>query len=406
MRILKFYSPYHFSFFRIIVGVYLTIHFISLIPYGPEVWSNKGILPKASLNLTHGVFPNILNLFDSPLFIQIFLAILVALSILLTIGFKRSIVSILIWYGWVCLFDRNNFINNPGIPFIGWLLLCLTVIPKGEPLSFKTRRDENWKMPAVLFIGAWIIMSLSYTISGIDKFLSPSWRNGQAVQFLLENPLARDGWLRELSMSFPSGVLTMLTWSILTLEIVFLPFAIFKKTRFWIWLGMIFLHLSILLLVDFADLTVGMLMIHWFTFDDRWLKPKPSEGGQSVVFFDGVCGLCNSAVDLFMQEDHHRTLFFAPLQGDLAKKKMPDLNTDQLDTIVFYHDNKVLEKSDAVLAIVSTMGGIFKLAVIFKVVPRSIRDNIYSFVAKNRYKWFGKKEACRMPTPEERSRFL
>lgn len=382
-----------------------------LIPYSAEIWSNLGLLSDASLNLTHGVFPNILNIFDAPLFVQIYVGVLAFLSVLFALGIQRPIVSLLLWYGWVSLFDRNNLISNPGIPFIGWLLLCCAVVPKGEPLSIQFNKqnigDETaWEMPKVLFYGAWLIMAISYTISGVDKLLSPSWSDGTAIKHLLENPLARDWPLREMLLLLPPIAIKIMTWATLILEIVFLPLALLKKTRMWAWLGMVALHLGILTIVDFADLTIGMLMIHFFTFDGSWFKPNTKNGEKGIVFFDGVCGMCNSIVDFLIREDRNDALLFTPLQGTTAQEKLDKKDVEDLNTIAYYRDGKVTKKSSAVLQLLTDMGGIWKLAFVFKIVPRFIRDFIYDTVSKNRYKWFGKKAACRMPTKEERMKFL
>ena len=101
---------YLFSFFRIVLGAYLVIHFIELIPYTEEIWGATGTIGNPSLNLTHGVFPNVLYIINDPIGLQVFMILLAVLSLLLTVGFKRNWVALLIWYGWVCLFDRNNLI--------------------------------------------------------------------------------------------------------------------------------------------------------------------------------------------------------------------------------------------------------------------------------------------------------
>ena len=125
MQQLKNYSPYQFSIFRIILGSYLFIHFVSLLPYAAEIWSNAGMLADPSVNLTYGVFPNLLYSISSPLGVTIYVGVLSLLSVCFILGYQRSVISILLWYGWASLFDRNNLINNPGIPYIGWLLSLL-----------------------------------------------------------------------------------------------------------------------------------------------------------------------------------------------------------------------------------------------------------------------------------------
>ena len=376
-----------------------------LIPYAGEIWSSAGMLPDPSANLTYGVFPNILYQITSSAGVTIYIIILTVLSVLFLIGFQRPIVSVLLWYGWASLFDRNNLINNPGIPYVGWLLLCCAVLPRGEPLSItKSRIEKQWQMPRIIFYGAWTLMAIGYTISGFDKFLSPSWKDGSAMIHLLENPLARDWWLREAMLSLPDWILTIKTWVVLLIEISFLPLAFFSVTRKWIWLAMIGMHLGILMVVDFADLTLGMLMIHWFTFDGRWLKAKPKHTG--VVYFDGVCGMCNTFINFLMSEDDNATLRFAPLQGDTAKKNVESNYLNDLNTVVYQEDGKTYSELDAILKSLASIGGIWKVALVFRLIPNFIGNRIYRFVSRNRYRWFGKKDACRMPTTEERERIL
>ncbi|WP_306642875.1 DCC1-like thiol-disulfide oxidoreductase family protein [Sanyastnella coralliicola] len=401
---MKGQSPYQFSLFRIILGAYLAIHFVDLISHSAEVWSDRGIFADPSLNFTHGVVPNILFLIDSPVGIAAFLVVMAALAILYMLGVQRNLISLILWYGWICLFDRNNLIANPGLPFIGWLLLASAVIPKGEPFSL-ARKREGWKIPSRIWIGAWVIMAVSYTISGIDKWMSPSWRDGTAILHLLENPLARATSLREAMVSLPMSVIHGMTWGILGLEILFGPLSLFAKTRKWAWIGMIAMHLGILCIVDFADLTIGMLMIHVFTFDGRWFKPIYAKE-KAVLFFDGVCGLCNSSVDWFMQTDEEKSLQFAPLQSDVAKELIPEIAGGPMNTLVLYKDGKVFIESTAVIKSVTGMGGMWRFAIILLVIPAFIRNAIYRWISKNRYSWFGKKESCRMPTPEERERIL
>ncbi len=376
-----------------------------LIPYAAEIWSESGMLPDPQSNLTYGVFPNILYLITSATGVTIYIILLAVLSILFLIGFQRPLVSVLLWYGWASLFDRNNLINNPGIPYVGWLLLCCAVLPKGEPLSItKSTSEEKWQMPVILFYGAWALMAIGYTISGFDKFLSPSWKDGTAMIHLLENPLARDWWLREFLLTLPDWMLSFKTWTVLIIEMAFLPLAIFSITRKWIWLLMIGMHLGILMVVDFADLTLGMLMIHWFTFDGRWLKPKAKHTG--IVYFDGVCGMCNTFIDFLLTQDQNATLRFAPLQGETAVQNVESKYLKDLNTVVYQEGGKTYSELQAILKSLSSLGGIWKLVVIFRLLPDFIGNSVYRFVSRNRYQWFGKKDACRMPTAEERERIL
>lgn len=167
---------------------------------------------------------------------------------------------------------------------------------------------------------------------------------------------------------------------------------------------MIGMHMGILLIVDFADLTMGMLMIHWFTFDSSWLSAKPKDTG--IVYFDGVCGLCNNFVNVLLSEDRKQSLQFAPLQGVIAKENIDAENLEKLDTVMYQENGKIYTKSDAVIMALASLGGHWKLGIVFRIIPKFIRDFLYSYIARHRYKWFGKNEECRIPTAEERSSIL
>lgn len=125
-----------------------------------------------------------------------------------------------------------------------------------------------------------------------------------------------------------------------------------------------------------------------------------------IIFFDGVCGLCNRAVDFLIRRDKNRLFRFAPLQGKTASIVLPSALIGQPETIVCKDGNVLYYKSNAILHILIQIGGGWKLAVLLYVIPKFIRDLCYDMVAHNRYKVFGKKESCRLPSPEEREVFL
>ncbi len=129
---------------------------------------------------------------------------------------------------------------------------------------------------------------------------------------------------------------------------------------------------------------------------------------KSIVLFDGVCGLCNSSVNYIIDHDHKDAFRFAPIQSEIAKKLLEPhgISNETLNSIILIHKNKVYQKSDAVLIIVRYLKGISKVLVLGYVVPRFLRNILYDFIAKRRYKWFGKYDACRMPTPEMKAKFL
>ncbi len=399
------YSPWQFAIFRILLGTYLIWHFSLLVPYASELFSNIGLVPDPTLQRTYSIFPNILNLMDSSTGATAFVSVLIVLSFCLLIGYRRRLVSILLWFGWACLFNRNNFISNPGLPMIGWLLLAMAIIPEGEPLS-KSKKQDEWAFPNELYWGAWLIVGIGYTISGFHKFESPSWQDGTAIHRLLDNPLARDGMLRELMIATPLFVFKIKNYFSLALEMLFLPLIFFQRTRLVAWVAVIGMHFGILTLVNFTDLTLGVVLFHLFTFDSCWIPAKKSVASP-VLFFDGVCGLCNSVVDFIFSEDLRKKFKFSPLQGDLAKSSLPSEYHQNLSTLIVQTENGIVKKSKAVITIGDSLGGGWRIfSTMAKIVPTSIADKIYDVIAKNRYRLFGKKETCRLPTAEEKSRFV
>jgi predicted DCC family thiol-disulfide oxidoreductase YuxK len=126
----------------------------------------------------------------------------------------------------------------------------------------------------------------------------------------------------------------------------------------------------------------------------------------NVIFFDGVCGLCNGFVDFVMKIDHEGKFKFSPLQSDYAKSVLPSEYVADLDSVVVQLEGKTLRKSKAVFAVLSKLGPGWKAASLIGLLPEKILNFGYDLVAENRYKIFGKKETCRLPTPEERARFV
>ena len=128
----------------------------------------------------------------------------------------------------------------------------------------------------------------------------------------------------------------------------------------------------------------------------------------SIILFDGVCNLCNGAVNFVIKRDPRNVFKFTPLQekqGVLLLKKHA-IDAQKLDSIVLVENKKVYTKSSAALRIARKMSNLWPLFFVLLIIPSFIRDGVYDFIAKNRYKWFGKKEQCMIPTPGFREKFL
>ncbi|MCU0441256.1 MAG: DCC1-like thiol-disulfide oxidoreductase family protein [Bacteroidia bacterium] len=123
-----------------------------------------------------------------------------------------------------------------------------------------------------------------------------------------------------------------------------------------------------------------------------------------ILFYDGLCGLCDKSVQFILKHDRKKTFRFAPLQSDFAKETLG--HAFAFDSVVLYHQNKTYFRSTAALRVLKLLGGFWMIPSILLLVPTFIRNAIYDFVARNRYKWFGKFDTCKIPTPEQRELFL
>lgn len=126
-----------------------------------------------------------------------------------------------------------------------------------------------------------------------------------------------------------------------------------------------------------------------------------------IVLFDGVCNFCNSSVQFIIKHDTSNSLKFASLQSSIGQALLNKYAIPKdVDSVIFIENNQAYTKSSAALKIANYFGGFWKLLQIFMVVPTFIRNFFYDIIAKNRYRWFGKKDSCMLPSPEIRNRFL
>ncbi len=129
---------------------------------------------------------------------------------------------------------------------------------------------------------------------------------------------------------------------------------------------------------------------------------------QRIILFDGVCNLCNGLVQFVIKRDKNAAFTFGSLQSQEGQRLLKENNlpTDDFDSFVYLRDRKVHRKSTGALYVLKDLGGAWKLAFGFIVIPAPVRDFLYGLIAKNRYSFFGRREVCMLPTPELQSRFL
>ena len=132
------------------------------------------------------------------------------------------------------------------------------------------------------------------------------------------------------------------------------------------------------------------------------------EISKSVILFDGYCNLCNSQVNSILRFDYKKFFYFSNLDSSFSKKVIKENKVESLEgnTIILYHNNKIIIKSNAAIKIAYLLGGFFKIFMIFKILPNFIREGIYDVISRNRYRWFGKSDSCYIPKKEILDRFI
>jgi len=131
--------------------------------------------------------------------------------------------------------------------------------------------------------------------------------------------------------------------------------------------------------------------------------------GKHIILFDGVCNFCNDSVRFVMKRDKNDLYRYASLQSELGRQMTAErgIDTSEVDsTILIVPGEAYFLKSSAALQISKNLTGLYPLLSFFLIIPSGIRDVFYDIIARNRYKWFGKKEECQIPSPEERAKFL
>lgn len=401
-----------YSLFRIGLGMYLCIHFAHLIPWAMEVFGQGGLISTPHDSPFIGILPNPLALFDNQWVLHSLLLIGSACGLLIAAGkwdLFAAIASavILAW-----LYQRNPLIANPSLPLVGWMLLAHSFVKQTGIGTLKSAANAtpnySWRLPNSIWLAAWIVLAIAYSYSGYTKLLSPSWVDGSAISIVLENPLARDHFLRSLLLSFDPWVLQWLTWGVTAIELIFLVLILYRPLRIFVWTFMLFVQFGFLVFLNFADLTFPMLLIHLLTFDPDWIKSKVRSN--DIIFYDGTCALCHGVIRLILSEQSTNQYRFSPLQGKSFKTFLTKKQIENLpDSFIVFTDNKeILLEGKAVVYILRSLGGFwFILGSILNVFPNAFLNYGYRFVAKIRIKIFGNtKSLCPILPVGLREQFL
>lgn len=133
-----------------------------------------------------------------------------------------------------------------------------------------------------------------------------------------------------------------------------------------------------------------------------------TRGNKGIILFDGVCNLCSGAVLFIIKRDRHAKFLFASLQSPFGQQQLKKIGLEReaIQTIILMRGADVFYRSDAALEIARGLNGIWPSLYILKIIPAFLRDALYNYISRNRYKFFGKKDTCMIPTPELQSRFI
>ena len=252
--------------FRVLLGGYLATHLALLLPWAAELFSSAGVVPEAPASPLFRLMPSVFWLADGPAAATGVVAAGVGLALLVAAGQADRLAAVGLWWVWAMLLCRNPLTLNPGLPYAGLLLLVHAATPRPGA------GDTAWRKPADLHAVVWVVLAAGYTYSGLWKLASPSWIDGSAIRHVLDNPLARPGPLRDALLALPPAGLRAMTWAAHAAELAFLPLALSRRVRPWLWLAATAGHVLVLFLLDFADLTLGVLLVHAYAFEPAWLR--------------------------------------------------------------------------------------------------------------------------------------
>ncbi|QDU69942.1 DCC1-like thiol-disulfide oxidoreductase family protein [Engelhardtia mirabilis] len=395
-----------YSLLRFSLGLALALYLVRLLPWAEELFTYRGVIGGS-----YG--RDGLQSFYDPGSAQAVVGVGVVLALLFAAGLRTRWAALGLFVVWSLTHGRNPLVADSGAPFVGWVLLFHAALPQAPfgSIDARGRLDPRglWSYPRALRIAAWTMLALTTAYSGASKLASSAWRSGEAVGGLFAGPLSHDGLLRDAFLGLPPWVLAAGTFGVLALQLAFVPLALWRPARVWIWSAMFAATLVVALAFDSPDASLGRLALLGLCFDPRWI-PRQGPGTIDRVFYDGSCGLCHRVVRAAIAEDPRgSSLRFAPIDGEAFAASVPaGLRLGLPDSVlVLTPDGELLDRSRAVLRLARRAGGLWRaLALAGEAVPLALRDSIYDFIAAQRHRLFATPdEACPVLTAELRERF-
>jgi predicted DCC family thiol-disulfide oxidoreductase YuxK len=290
------------------------------------------------------------------------------------VGWRDRRAAVLIFGLVVTLAFLSSKTPHAGRIFVAWLLFAHTMLPCAPygSLSAAGRPDPRggWYMSRAVYFGTWTLMAMWYSFTGFSMLFYPGYGT---------------------SCLGPRGLLPWLTQAVFLAQLLFFPMALFRRLRPWIWTAFAAMHLVALVLFGNFDFSLPMLLLHAFTFDPAWIRPRGPRPPETV-FFDGTCGLCNGAIRFLVAEDAYGRFEFSPLDSDFFRSSVSEEDRRELpdSVVVLTGDGRMLVRSRAVLHAAGRLGGLWRLlGAVGSWVPRPIRDAAYDFISKHRKRKWG-----------------
>ena len=235
---------------RILLGIFIFGWMVD-ISFESKLFFTKALFEKSFSGLSQ---------FYSENLVFIFLFLIFIINLFFIFGLYLRITGALLGLALISLFQINPMLYSPALPFEIWLVFAISLVGPRQNVSDSTKR--------ILYHGAWILLAGGYFFAGLDKLIhSESWRDGSALGFILSGPLAR--W-PQINVDFellPKLVQKFFTWTVPTLEILFMPLSLFRNTRALSWWILVVLHIFILALLWLPSVSIGMLLFHFFLID-------------------------------------------------------------------------------------------------------------------------------------------
>lgn len=260
-----------FTIFRILFGLFSCYYFISLLPYGTEIFSREGSLKDLYLNRSPNFLLDLIAFVDSPVWIRIFLILGTLISVMLSIGVKRRICGILLYLLHNILLYRNNLSIDISSFYLNYMFLLCAILPQKDSLAvsifpLKLIKQRGEELPRVIYWLIWMTTSIGFLASGISKATNPAWLDGTAINLILQGPLGQNHWLASYIADSPK-IGRILTYSTLVVEIGLILGSFHRRLRNIMLLLVTGMFLGISLNIQLREIPFVIIIFLFLSFE-------------------------------------------------------------------------------------------------------------------------------------------